>query len=48
MADAKNQRVLGVETERLFNLDLIIVEIADERFAVVGRETHIGDAFRLL
>ena len=48
MADAKNQRVLGVETERLFNLDFIIVEIADQRFAVVSGEADIGDAFGLL
>ena len=34
MPKAKHQRVFGVETERLFDLDFVVVEITHQRFAV--------------
>src|SRR5580692_921160 len=34
--EAKNQRILGVETEGFFDLDFVVVEIADQRLAVVS------------
>ena len=46
--DTKNERVFGIEPECLLNPDLIIVEVADQRFGVIGDKTDIGDAFRLL
>src|ERR1019366_8758239 len=46
--EAKDQRVIGVETKRLFDLDFVVVEITDERLAVVSGEVHVGDTFELL
>ena len=48
MATRKTSVSSALKRKACFNLDLIIVEIADKRFAVVGGETNIGHALRLL